>query len=411
MEKQILAALEIADHEVRLLVGQFYNGRLNILKVERGAHMGVQGHTIVSENHVVEAIKKAVENASRNLGVVIRRVLLLVPSANMKHVNRQLRIPITGRISELDVRRAYREVLKYPSPDGYVLADILISKFFVNGSSTRKVPMNEKCDNLTLEAECYYIKESIAFPFIGCVEKSGLKVIDIILDDIGLAKEASLFEASIDTPIIGLALNEQSVHLALFHKGVYLSNEVIDNGFHRILGKLETSLKVPSDVVHRLLYYNVDLSLQEAGTDPIFMWSSKSNTYTITQADIMDLVADDVKDMLRDLSDRCEPIYTLGKPRYVITGVSSEILGIPEFMEQASECDAECYRSTTFGVKDAGLTSLLGAFYYYKDQQVYRDYTLSSVDEEEYKRVVLQYNQEVEEESITKKLKNMFFER
>lgn len=35
MDKQIFAALEIADHEVRLLVGEFFNTRFNIIKVER----------------------------------------------------------------------------------------------------------------------------------------------------------------------------------------------------------------------------------------------------------------------------------------------------------------------------------------------------------------------------------------
>ncbi|NLL75486.1 MAG: cell division protein FtsA, partial [Erysipelothrix sp.] len=79
MEKQIIAALEIADREVRLLVGQFYNGRLNILKVERVSHLGVVGYTIMSESIIVDAIKKAVENASRNLGVVIESVILMVP--------------------------------------------------------------------------------------------------------------------------------------------------------------------------------------------------------------------------------------------------------------------------------------------------------------------------------------------
>jgi cell division protein FtsA len=34
-EKQIFAALEIADHEVRLIVGEFFNTRFNIIKVER----------------------------------------------------------------------------------------------------------------------------------------------------------------------------------------------------------------------------------------------------------------------------------------------------------------------------------------------------------------------------------------
>ncbi|WZU02963.1 hypothetical protein MGH68_09095 [Erysipelothrix sp. D19-032] len=97
-----------------------------------------------------------------------------------KRINRQLRIPITGRISESDVRRAYNELAKAQYPEGYILTNILMSKFFVNGSSTRKLPLNEKSDALTIEAECYYGKQSVIFPYVSVVEKSGLKILDII---------------------------------------------------------------------------------------------------------------------------------------------------------------------------------------------------------------------------------------
>jgi cell division protein FtsA len=32
-DKQIFAALEAADHEIRLVVGEFFNTRFNIIKV------------------------------------------------------------------------------------------------------------------------------------------------------------------------------------------------------------------------------------------------------------------------------------------------------------------------------------------------------------------------------------------
>ncbi len=36
-EKQIFAAVEVSDHEVRLIVGEFFNTRFNIIKVVRAA--------------------------------------------------------------------------------------------------------------------------------------------------------------------------------------------------------------------------------------------------------------------------------------------------------------------------------------------------------------------------------------
>ena len=42
-EKQIYTALEISDQEVRLIVGEFFNTRFNIIKVERAGCQGFEG--------------------------------------------------------------------------------------------------------------------------------------------------------------------------------------------------------------------------------------------------------------------------------------------------------------------------------------------------------------------------------
>ena len=39
--KQIFAALELADHEVRLVVGEFHETRFNVLRVERIKSSGI----------------------------------------------------------------------------------------------------------------------------------------------------------------------------------------------------------------------------------------------------------------------------------------------------------------------------------------------------------------------------------
>lgn len=411
MEKEILAALEIADQKVRLLVGQFYNGRLNILKVEEVAHRGVSSYNIISESIVVEAIIKAVENASRNLGVVIEKVIVMLPSVHMQHKTEQRNIPITGRISELDVKRAYREFLEIKAPEDYVLTNVLMTKFFVNGSSTRKLPMNEKCDRLTIEADLYYSRQSIIFPYLSAVEKSGLKIIDIVLDDIGLAKEASLLEASIDRPVIAYTLGWSLSKMSLFYQGRLLSNDYDKEGYESFMRKLQTDLSVPSDVAERLLYHNVNLMDDKPKDDPIFIWSKQAHTKTVSAKDLDDVVKEDIKLYLKTLLDRSEPIFQLGKPLIVLNGEASVIEGSQDYIASEVEADIELYQSISFGAKHPKFAPLLGTFYFYKDYEIYREYSESSVDLEEFKDKVLDSDRIIQEdESMTQKLKKLFFE-
>lgn len=411
MEKQIIATLEIASHEVRLLVGQFFNGRLNILKVERVPHMGMNGLTIMSESIIIEAIKKAVENASRNLGVVISQVILNVPGVHMKHVNQQIEIAINGRISELDLKRTYESLMRQEAPQGYIVGNVCFSRFINNGISSRKVPIGDKSQLLICDVDIYYVKQSIVFPFVGCVEKSGLGIIDIVMDDLALAKETSAMEASVDRPVMAITISEDVVRYSLYIKGKFVSNDVIEQGMHQFSSLLRNTLRIPSDVTHRLLYYNLNLSDQGLSDDPLFMWSSKSQTHTISEAEIAAIVAGPMRSFLDVVIDRFSPVYQLGKPKILIMGELVTIDGLKEYLETISDTEVELYVSPTIGVRHSSLSSVLGAFYFYKDNSIYRDHSLASVDESVYMQSVLEAKKHEDEESLTQKLKNMFIGR
>ena len=55
-EKQVLAALEITDHEIRLLVGEYYNTRVNVLRTEIVPNNGMDGLAIKNRTIVVNAV-------------------------------------------------------------------------------------------------------------------------------------------------------------------------------------------------------------------------------------------------------------------------------------------------------------------------------------------------------------------
>ena len=92
--KEIYAALEIADHEVRLVIGELFEARLNILRVERVAMSGVTNKEITDEKAVVSAIRKAVANATIALGYRIERVLLAIPSLEVTRCNQKINVSI-----------------------------------------------------------------------------------------------------------------------------------------------------------------------------------------------------------------------------------------------------------------------------------------------------------------------------
>lgn len=414
MEKKIIAALELADHEVRLVVGQFFNGRLNVLKVERVAHNGISNYTIIDPYSVKKAIQKAFENASRNIGSTLSSTLVVVPGVNMTRVNSVQTASINGTITQQDLVKLYDAFYKTDGPREKVLVNVLMNRFHVNGLPTRKIPLNERCNELSVEADCYFCDKGVVFDYLKVVENAGIRVIDIIMSDIGIAKEASLLEQSISESIIATVFERDTITLTLYQKGQVMTNIMIDAKIESIFNKIKSTYNFDDSIAERLLYYNVDINDVSPSLNPIFAWSTKSGNHALNKKDLLDLVGDDLIQILDEIHDVAKPIFMMGDARYVVTGESSVIMGIVEILKTISQTDVSLYRPSTFGAKDPTFTAVLGAFYFYKDTSVFKNNIVSSLDEAEfYRNTIYQEskpNSDTSTNSFTKRFKELFID-
>lgn len=416
MEKKILAALELAGHEVRLIVGQFYNGRLNILKVERVAHKGIENNKIINNSSIREAILKSIANASKNIGSQITSVLMLVPSIGMV-MNHDLQTTLIDEyVTKEDLINVYSEFGKNSYGKDKVMVNVSVNRYHINGIATRKLPLNERCHTMSVEASCFFCDTEPIFEYLKLVESTGLKIIDIVLHDLALAKEASLFEHSIEKPIIAVNLERHSTKLTLFNKGQLITNVIVEDSFKRMFEKMEYLYGFNEDITERLLYYNLDVSSDEASEDPIFVWSTKSGDHSLSKKELLDYIGPDVIKILENISEVSQPIFEYGDASFVLTGEASLVTGLKTVMESVSSKKVDVYIPTTFGVKDPVFTALIGAFYYYKDIVNFKEASSSSIDEKEFYQKMIYKEKENTEISksgsanFTKLLKDLFVE-
>lgn len=414
MEKKIIAAIELADHEVRLVVGQFFNGRLNVLKVERVAHNGISNYTIIDPYSVKKAVQKAFDNASKNIGSTISSALVIVPGFNMTRINSVQTTSINGTITKEDLIKIEESFYKIDGPREKVLVNVLMNRYHVNGLATRKIPLNERCNELSVEADCYYSDKGVVFDYLKVIENAGIRVIDIIMSDVGLAKEASLLEQSIGESVIATVFERDTITLTLYQKGQIMTNIILDSKIQTIFDKVMSTYNFDESIAERLLYYNLDINDVSPSLNPIFAWNTKTGNHSLNKKDLLDLVGDDLIKILDEVHDVATPIFAMGDARYIVTGESSVIMGVVEILKTISQMDVSLYRPTTFGVKDPAFTTLLGAFYFYKDTEVFRSNVASSLDEAEfYRNAIYQEskpNSDTSTNSFTKRFKELFID-
>lgn len=303
-------------------------------------------------------------------------------------------------------------VVSHSRLNNHVLINANITRFHINGMTTRKVPLNEKCRELTAEADCYFIDKTVAFDYLKVIESTGLEVLDIVIDDLGLAKEAGLFEQSIHNPVIAVTLERDTTKLSLFNKGQLLTNIFTDDAVGMAFEKFESVYGFTADISQRLIYYNLDVSNVSPTEDPIFAWNTKKGEHTLSQKDVLDFVGNEVIHLLDQIHKTSTPIYEHGEATFMLTGEASVIEGLPEILKTASQKNVSTYVPTTFGVKDPVFTSMLGVFYHIKDTAVYRKALSSSIDETGFynKNIYRETKHDTKSESFTGRLKNLFID-
>lgn len=372
MRKEIYAALQIASHEIRILVGEHHNNRLHILKVERVAHSGIQNNEIVAPESIIDAIKKAIINIEKNVKIKVSRVLLVIPSINLDRVKRSVHSDVKdplNRILRENIVQIYQSAYNQKPIDNRELINALIYQYKVNGVYLKKPPINEKSSRVLAEVDLYYVNRKTVYQLASIVEQANLQILDVCVDQIGIAKEASLLDYNNENYIVVIDVERQSTTLGLIYKGRLLHSEILDIQVGEWIDHISESLKIPYDISAKLMLNNVDLDNQSPGKEPICLWSKDKKSYTCSQSDLMELLQEDINQAMENIKEACQEIIEAGPTEFVVVGEGSMIKGIQARLHKETKQDVRTYLPSTLGARDGALVALLGTFYNHIDMR------------------------------------------
>lgn len=416
-DKQIFASVEVADHEVRLVVGEFFNTRFNIIKVEKIPCYGLTYDKVINADEISNALRKAASSTKRTIGAEIKKVILAIPSYRMKKYSLRSTVDVTGIdgvITIQDVRNAIRKAESMNISKEYALIQTVPVKYIVNGIATRRIPLGEKCSQLSIDVDLLCSDRKLAYELVSCVENAGLQVLDIFPDIYAIGKEAALFEQAVEKQVIVLKLERESTSLGLFKKGRLQTAALMPVGLgYMVQGSVDQYGIKTTDAVE-LMKYSVRFNQKTYTTNPVHIWSQDGETKTITEREFMESVQENVSNWVANVVKTFTPILQAGPTTVIITGEGGETEGLSELISEKLNADVKCYIPETLGGRNAGLTATLGLFYAYQDKLPISGYIDDSLDMDAFKKSVSYREKKKEtdskEDTLTSKLKGLFFE-
>jgi cell division protein FtsA len=417
--KQIFAAVEVADHEVRLVVGEFFNTRFNIIKVEKVPCFGLSFNEIENPTEVTQAIRTAADNAKKMIGADIKKVILSMPSYRFRKFTVRSTVDIKGIdqcVTIQDVREAVKKAQSAKLDESYALIQALCIKYTVNGVSSRRIPLGEHCTQMSVDIDLLCADRKLSFDLVSCVENAGLNVLDIFPDVYAAGKEAALFEQKTDSQVIILKIERSITTLGLARNGRLATAAVMPAGIGAIASSVCDTYGISSDTAVELMKYSARLDQKVCSTNPVYIWADGKETKTINEQQLVDCLAPNIDLWLNSIEKTCVPILQAGETTVMITGEGGETQGLCELVQKRLGVETTCYIPETLGGRNAGLTACLGLFYAYQDKLPIEGSIDDSLDMDAFTKAVSyrekssKKQENGKEDTLTNKLKGLFLE-
>lgn len=232
---KVIVGLDIGTTKIACFVGRKNeHGKIEILSMGKTESLGVMRGMVSNIDKTILSIKTAVEEAEERIEgqLKINSVYVGIAGQHIKslqHRGIHTRSNLDNEISQEDINRLVEDMYRLAMPPGEQIVTVLPQEYIVDNEQGIKDPIG--MSGVRLEANFHIITGNVGacLNIHKCVERSGLKVKNIVLEPIASA-EAVLTEEEKEAGVVLVDIGGGTTDVAIFHEGIIRHTAVIPFG-------------------------------------------------------------------------------------------------------------------------------------------------------------------------------------
>lgn len=386
--RKIIASLDIGSSTIKLIVGEIQKNKLNVLACVDVVSQGIKKGYIVNPESAELALKEAFKKAEDILGIPVKKVLVTVPAYNLECFISSGSSTITSEdkvVTHNDLIRAMQASVYNKVGENKELVSILPTKFIINDEETVQSPVNMIANKVTVNDVAVVIPKNNSAAIIKCLEKIGIKVVDICISPLADYYE---FKTSETNKMVGAVVNVgySNTTVSIFNKGILTSCEVLDIGTNMIDNDIAYVFKIPkkdaSYLKERLVVADIHAA-QPAET--IMVKDVNGETLKINQYDVSAVAISRLNELFNLVKKQIN-LLTKKEIRYIIvSGGISELNYLDHLLENLFGDKVKVGNVTEIGARNNKYSVALGMIKYYNSRLKLRnvEFSIFSLDEQE----------------------------
>jgi cell division protein FtsA len=257
-DRRVIVGLDIGTSKVVALVGELAPDN-SIEAIGLGSHpsRGLKRGVVVNIESTVQSIQRAIEEAELMAGCEINAVYAGMAGSHIRSLNSHGVVAIRDReVSAGDVEHVIEAAKAVAIPADQRILHVLPQEFVIDGQEGIRDPIG--MSGVRLEAKVHIVTgaESAAQNIIKCVQRCGLAVEDIVLEQLA-SSFACLTDDEKELGVCLVDIGGGTTDIAVFSGGAIRHTAVIPIAGDQVTNDIAVSMRTPTQ-------YAEDIKLRHA---------------------------------------------------------------------------------------------------------------------------------------------------
>jgi len=263
----LIVGLDIGTTKVVALVGEVIaDNQVEIIGVGTHPSRGLKRGMVVNIDATVQSIKHAVEEAELMAGCQINSAYTGIAGGHIRSLNSHGIVAIrSGEVIQADVDRVIDAAKTIAIPADQKILHILPQEFVIDDQEGVREPIG--MSGVRLEAKVHIVTGGVSAVqnIVKCIEKCGLQVSDIILQQLA-SSYAVLTEDEKELGVCLIDIGGGTTDIAIFNNGAIRHTAVIPIAGDQVTNDVAVTLHIPTKYAEEVKVAHASV-LDDASSD------------------------------------------------------------------------------------------------------------------------------------------------
>ena len=410
--RKIYSALDIGSSFIKLVVGEFINGKLNILCAIKKESKGFKCNQITNEESLIKSINSVLNEASEMLNFKITKMIVNMPTDYNEFILSDSTIPVTsedGIVQSSDILK----VLQNASIDRIKANDELIANvpiMFQVGDEETAAPFGKRGKTISVKSILVATDKKKVYDLIKLLEKCEIEVLDITTT--GLVDYYNFKNQDMNNKnAVVVNMGGTTTNISIFSKGIYINNVTLDIGGESIDKEIAINYNLSKKEAINLKNNLAVADIKDASkTETMLVTNNDGKEVTINQYDLSILVIKKLEEILKNIKKNINYLTKKEISYIIITGGLSELKDIASVLNKIFN-NVQIGYINELGARDASFSVSIGMIKYFKEKLDLREKDFGMPSDENIESMMNNNSKiKVAEDTILGKVFSYFFD-